>query len=168
MKILYGIFQSGKLPGFMQKRLDKKSPEDRAYMEKMLTLFGVDSRDMAFVKRESILNQFYSDLVTPLDNQIAISDTQIYIFYAVKMGGEYERRYLQHFKNPDIHCHDMQHEELLARYPEQWADKGQTGHRYHGRHLSGDVGGRTAYGQDSMAACTDSCGAGLCGYTDLS
>lgn len=164
-------------------------------MEKMLTLFGVDSRDMAFVKRESIRNQFYSDLVTPLENQIAISDTQIYIFYAVKMGGEYERRYLQHFKNPDIHRHDMQHEELLARYPEQWteevrqccgmngaeekqlsipngiddwADKGQTGHRYYGRHLSGNVGGCTAYGQDSMAACTDSCGAGLCGYTDLS
>ena len=73
----------------MQKRLDKKAPKDRAYMEKMLTLFGVGSRDMAFVKRESIRNQFYFDLVTPLENQIAISDTQIYIFYAVKMGGIY-------------------------------------------------------------------------------
>lgn len=124
-RVLYGIFQSGKLPGFMQKRLDKKAPDEQAYMEKMLSLFGVGSRDMAFVKRDSIYNQFYSDLVTPLGNSVAVPGTQVHIFYAVKMGGKYEMRYRQHFQNPDIRRHDMQHEELLARYPEKWAEEVQ-------------------------------------------
>lgn len=122
-KILYGIFQSGKLPGFMQKRLEKKTPEERAYMEKMLAMYGVGGRDMAFVKRESIHNQFYSDLITPLENDIDIPGTQIHIFYAVKMGREYEKRYQQHFQNPDIRRHDLQHEELLIQYPEKWVEE---------------------------------------------
>lgn len=120
-KVLYGIFQTGKLPGFLQKRLEKKTPEERAYLEQMLSLFGAGSRDMAFVKRESIQNQFYSDLVTPLADGISVPGTQVHIFYAVKMGEEYEARYRQHFDAPDIRRHDMQHEELLARYPEEWA-----------------------------------------------
>lgn len=120
-KILYGIFQSGKLPGFMRKRLEKKTPEDRAYMEKMLAMFGVGSQDMAFVKRESIRNQFYSDLITLLEEKIDVPGSRVHIFYALKMGEQYEARYRQHFKNPDIRRHEMQHEELLARDPEQWA-----------------------------------------------
>jgi pimeloyl-ACP methyl ester carboxylesterase len=52
--ILHKMFQTGKLPGWMQKRLDKKNPEERAYMEPMLSMFGVGSRDIAFVKKESI------------------------------------------------------------------------------------------------------------------
>lgn len=55
-KVLYKIFQTGRLPGFMRKRLESKPPDERAYLEQMLTLFGVGSRDMAFVKRESIRN----------------------------------------------------------------------------------------------------------------
>lgn len=122
-KVLHGIFQSGKLPRFMQRRLEKKEPEDRAYMEKMLAVFGVGGRDMAFVKRQSIRNQFYSDLITPLDMDIAVSGTRVHVFYAVKMGAKYEERYRQHFRNPDIRRHDLQHEELLARYPERWAEE---------------------------------------------
>ncbi len=122
-RFLYGILQSGKLPGIMQKFLKKEAPEERAYMEKMMAMFGVGSRDMAFVKRESIRNQFYSDLVTPLEKNIAVSGTQVHIFYAVKMGEEYEKRYRQHFQNPDIRRHDMQHEELLVCYPEKWTEE---------------------------------------------
>ena len=122
-KILYGIFQSGRLPGFLQKRLDKKTPQERAYMEKMLTLFGVGSRDMAFVSRESIRNQFYSDLITPLTDGMDLPGTQVHIFYAVKMGEKYEKRYRQHFQDPDIRRHDFQHEELLTRYPEEWVQE---------------------------------------------
>lgn len=40
-KVLCGIFQKGRLPGWMQKRLNQKSPEERAYMEPMLNMFGV-------------------------------------------------------------------------------------------------------------------------------
>lgn len=107
----------------MQRRLEKKEPEDRAYMEKMLAMFGVGGRDMAFVKRQSIRNQFYFDLITPLNMDIAAPGTQVHIFYAVKMGAQYEERYRQHFRNPDIRRHDLQHEELLVRYPDRWAEE---------------------------------------------
>jgi pimeloyl-ACP methyl ester carboxylesterase len=119
--ILRKMFQTGKLPGWMQNRLDKKTPEERAYMDPMLKMFGVGSRDMAFVKKESIYNQFYWDLVTPIGNSIDVQKTTIHIFYATKMGEEYEKRYHQHFKNPDIHHHNLQHEELLVCQPENWA-----------------------------------------------
>ena len=45
----------------------------------------------------------------------------MHVFYALKMGEQYEARYRQHFKNPDIRRHDRQHEELLVRDPEEWA-----------------------------------------------
>lgn len=66
---------------------------------------------MAFVRKESIRNQFYSDLVTPLENGISVSGTMVHCFYTVKMGAEYEKRYRQHFQSPDIRRHDLQHEE---------------------------------------------------------
>ena len=37
------------------------------------------------------------------------------------MGEKYRERYLRHFADPVIHEQDMQHEELLACHPEQWA-----------------------------------------------
>lgn len=119
--VLYGIFQRGRLPGWMQRRLDKKSPEERAYMEPMLSMFGVGSHAMAFVQRRSVRNQFYSDLVTPLEDKISVPGTTVHIFYAMKMGEKYGARYHQHFESPDIRRHDMQHEELLIKAPEQWA-----------------------------------------------
>lgn len=122
-KVLDGVFQTGKLPHFVQRRLDKKTPEARAYMEKMLAMFGVGCRDLAFVKRQSIRNQFYSDLITPLDMDIAVPGTRVHIFYAVKMGTQYEERYRLHFRDPDIRRYDLQHEELLARYPERWTEE---------------------------------------------
>ncbi len=121
--VLHGIFQKGRLPGWMQKRLEKKAPEERAYMDRMLEMFGVGSTDMAFVQKKSIYNQFCSDLLTPLEDGIFVPGTAVHIFYAVKMGERYEARYRQHFKDPDIRTHDMQHEELLVCHPQQWADE---------------------------------------------
>lgn len=119
--VLYGVFQKGRLPGWMQRRLEKKSPAERAYMQKMLQMFGAGSKDMAFVRKKSIRNQFYSDLVTPLEDGICVPGTTIHIFYAVKMGEQYEARYRRHFKSPDIRRHALQHEELLLCQPEAWA-----------------------------------------------
>lgn len=121
--VLYGIFQKGRLPGWMQKRLNKKSPEERAYMEPMLKMFGVGNGDMRFVQKQSIRNQFYSDLVTPLEEKIDVSGSTVHIFYALKMGEQYEARYRQHFRNPDIRRHEAQHEELLVKNPAQWAEE---------------------------------------------
>jgi len=122
-KILYGMFQKGRLPGFMQKRLEKKPADERSYYEKMLDMFGMNSTRMAFVKRESIQNQFYSDLVTPIENNIDLPSATIHCFYAAKMGEEYLRRYRRHFKALGIRRHDMQHEELLICHPEQWVEE---------------------------------------------
>lgn len=49
-KVLHGIFQRGRLPGWMQKRLEGKSPKERIYTEQMLRMFGVGTSNMAFVK----------------------------------------------------------------------------------------------------------------------
>lgn len=122
-KVLYGMFQKGRLPGWMQRRLDRKSPEERAYTEGMLKMFGLNTSEMRFVRRESIRNQFYSDLVTPLADHISVPGTTVHVFYAVKMGEKYEARYLQHFASPDIRRHDAQHEELLFSRPEEWAEE---------------------------------------------
>lgn len=119
-KVLWGMFQKGKLPGFMAKRLEDKPKEDRCYYDKMLAMFGMNNTRMSFVKRKSIRNQFYSDLITPLEDGIDLPGTAIHCFYAEKMGEKYLERYKKHFKAPDIRCHDMQHEELLICYPQEW------------------------------------------------
>ena len=121
--ILYGMLQKGKLSGLMRKWLAQKTPEERSYYEKMLDMFGMNNTRMAFVQKESIRNQFYSDLVTPLESGISAPGTTVHCFYAVKMGGQYLKRYQTHFKDPDIRHHDMQHEELLVCHPEQWVEE---------------------------------------------
>lgn len=72
------------------------------------------------VKKKSIYNQFYSDLVTVIENGISRLGTTIHVFYAVKMGEKYEERYRTHFVNPDIRRHNMYHEELFACFPKVW------------------------------------------------
>lgn len=122
-QVLYGVFQKGKLPKFFQKRLEQKDPEVREYMDKMLAMFGVGNKDMVCVKKKSIRNQFYSDLVTPLEEKISALGTIVHVFYAKKMGEMYLERYHKHFQNPDICEHDLQHEEMLLSYPEKWAEE---------------------------------------------
>lgn len=122
-KVLYGVMQKGQLPRWMQKRLDAKPPEQKTYMEKMLAMMGLRDRSMAFVKRESIRNQFYSDLVTPLGDKISVAGTTVHCFYAKKMGDVYLDRYHQHFAKPRIVTHDLLHEELLLCQPEKWVQE---------------------------------------------
>ena len=81
---------------------------------------GISQLDGAYVTVQSCKNQFYSDLVTPLPDKINVPGTEIHIFYALKMGEKYRERYERHFANPAIHEQDLQHEELLACYPECW------------------------------------------------
>ena len=66
----------------------------------------------------TISNEFYSDYVTPLENNIDVSGTSVHIIYALKMGKKYEKRYLQHFAHPDIIPFDMQHEAWM--FEEKW------------------------------------------------
>jgi hypothetical protein len=121
--MIYKIFQTGKLPGILQRRWDKKSLGQDPYYVQMFKMFGLGSTDLRYVKKQSIYNQFTSDLITPVGMQIDVAGTQIHIFYATKMGEKYEERYRAHFKHPDIRYHDYQHEELLVCYPKEWASQ---------------------------------------------
>lgn len=120
-KVLHGMLRDGKLPGWMQRRMQKRGNDE--YMDAMLRMFGIGGTKLCFVKKESIRNQFYSDLVTPLEDQISAPGTVVHCFFAAKMGEKYLKRYEQHFKSPDIVRHELQHEELLVCYPEKWAQQ---------------------------------------------
>ena len=63
----------------------------------------------------STSREFYSDYVTPLDDDIHQDGTTIHVIYALRMDpkGKYLMRYQQHFRDPDLMRFDMQHEEWL-------------------------------------------------------
>ncbi len=62
---------------------------------------------------QTVQREFYSDYITPLEDDIHVDGTNVHIIYALKMGKKYEKRYLKHFRNPDILRYDMQHEAWL-------------------------------------------------------
>ena len=76
-----------------------------------------------FYNTLSFERQFYSDLITALDDNISVPNTTIHVFYALQMGEKYRLRYIQHFAEPDIIEHDYGHEELLFFYPEKWVNE---------------------------------------------
>lgn len=118
------ILATGKLPGWMKKRLDKAPENQKAYMQTMMEkMFGIGKGGMPFIKKESIYNQFYSDLITEVGDHIDVEGTTVHVFYATKMGKKYEARYKQHFAHPDIRFHNLEHEELLCSYPEKWMEE---------------------------------------------
>lgn len=118
--MLAKLLQKDSIPRFIKKWLAKQPEEEQDYYQKMVEMFGIGSGRMAFVRKESIRNQFYSDLVMPLENAISVPGTTVHCFYAIKMGGKYEERYRKHFQAPDIRRHDLQHEELLVCHPNEW------------------------------------------------
>ena len=65
-------------------------------------------------------NQFCTDLYTSVGEHISVPGTTIHVFYAKKMGEKYLERYRKCFADPDICEFDLQHEELLAVYPDDW------------------------------------------------
>lgn len=110
------------LPKWVNRRMDKRiaeNPESAEYYERFMGLF-TDDHLKGFVSCKSIENQFYSDLVTKIEDGIDVPGTQIHVFYALKMGDQYRTRYLRHFAHPDIREHDLQHEELLICQPDEW------------------------------------------------
>ena len=49
------------------------------------------------------------------------TDLLVPLLYPLIRGGKYLARYQRHFAHPVIHEQDLRHEELLACYPERWA-----------------------------------------------
>ena len=118
--LLHKIVSTGEYPKVLQGLMEKKRTP---YRDRFMAMFGIGSGGLPFMKQESVYNQFYSDLVTLLEEGICVPGTTVHCFYAAKMGEEYLARYQKHFKDPVIHHFDMEHEELLILYPHQWADK---------------------------------------------
>ena len=61
----------------------------------------------------SIKNEYYTDLLTHLKDNIHVEGTTAHFIYAKKMGEKYLKRYLKYFRDPDIMTFDMQHEQWL-------------------------------------------------------
>ena len=116
--LLHKIVSTGEYPKILRGLMEKKRTP---YRDRFMEMFGIGNGGLPFIRRESVYNQFYSDLITPLEEDIAVPGTDIHCFYAEKMGEEYLHRYRKHFRNPVIHRFDMEHEELLVLHPERWA-----------------------------------------------
>ena len=62
---------------------------------------------------ESIRNEYYTDLLTWLEDDIHVENTKVHFIYANKMGEKYLKRYKKYFRDPEIREFDMQHEQWL-------------------------------------------------------
>lgn len=119
LPLIYPVIRDGAFKSrFLQKRMEKRAAEMPEYVAAFMEMLG---GARPYVTERSCKNQFYSDLVTPLPEKIAVPGTEIHVFYALKMGEKYRGRYERHFAHPVLHEHNLQHEELLACYPEKWA-----------------------------------------------
>ena len=55
-----------------------------------LNMFGIDKGGCPWITKQSIYNQFYSDLVTKVQHGIDVPGTTIHVFYATMMGRKYQ------------------------------------------------------------------------------
>ena len=130
----HGIFgspdldQSGRFSAWLQSKLvvplltsftkgEKKKAKTR---EKIKNFFEMDDetadRFMSCFEKfspESIRNEYYTDLLTWLDEDIQVDHTKVHFIYANKMGEKYLKRYKKYFHNPEIREFNMQHEQWL-------------------------------------------------------
>lgn len=134
MHLDHGIFgspdldQSGKFSVWLQSKLVvplltgfTRSEKKRAKTRDRLKSFFEMSDDMAdrFMdcfarfRPESIRNEYYTDLLTWLEEDIHVDGTRVHFIYASKMGRKYLNRYKRYFRNPDIREFPMQHEQWL-------------------------------------------------------
>ena len=120
---MYKMVHTGTLPKFMQKKLDKTDGGKKELYNGFLNMFGIGKGGSPWITKQSIYNQFYSDLVTKVQHGIDVPGTTIHVFYATKMGEKYEKRYCTYFKNPDIRKHNMQHEELFCCHGAEWVEE---------------------------------------------
>ena len=121
--MIYPFLTTGRfrLP-FLNRKLEKWRKAGDGYVDAFIGMMRGAGVDLSFITKESLRNQFYSDLITPLPDAIDPAGTEIHILYALKMGEKYRARYHRHFAHPVLHELDMQHEELLAEHPKEWVE----------------------------------------------
>ena len=130
----HGIFgspdldQSGRVSAWLQSKLvvplltsftrsEKKKAKSR---EKLKAVFEMNDETadrfmecFARFSPVSIKNEYYTDLLTWLQDDIHVEHTRVHFIYARKMGEKYLKRYRKYFRDPDIREFDMQHEQWL-------------------------------------------------------
>lgn len=84
--LLHKIVSTGEYPKILRKSVEKKRTP---YRDKFTEKFGIGKGGLPFIKKESIYNQFYTDLITPLENNISVPRTTIHCFFAKKMRMQY-------------------------------------------------------------------------------
>ena len=120
--------QSGKFAAWLQSKLvvplltsftgnAKKQAKTKDKLKKTF-LMSDDVADkfmecFSKFKPESIRNEYYTDLLTHLEDDINVEHTKAHFIYANKMGEKYLKRYKKYFHDPDIREFDMQHEQWL-------------------------------------------------------
>ena len=130
----HGIFgspdldQSGRFAAWLQSKLvvplltsftkgEKKQKKTKKLLKEMFLMSDevADQFMQCFAKfkPESIRNEYYTDLLTYLDDDINVPHTRAHFIYANKMGEKYLKRYKKYFHDPDIREYDMQHEQWL-------------------------------------------------------
>ncbi len=130
----HGIFgspdldQSGKVSAKLQSMLvvplftgftknEKKQKKTKDFLKKIFLMDDetADKFMTCFSKfsPESIKNEYYTDLLTHLEDDINVEHTRTHFIYANKMGEKYLKRYKKYFHDPDIREFNMQHEQWL-------------------------------------------------------
>ncbi len=130
----HGIFgspdldQSGKVSAKLQSMLvvplltsftggEKKRQKTKELLKKTFLMQDeVAEQFMACFSKfspESIKNEYYTDLLTHLQDDIQVEHTKAHFIYANKMGEKYLKRYKKYFHDPDIREFTMQHEQWL-------------------------------------------------------
>ena len=130
----HGIFgspdldQSGKFSAWLQSKLvvpiltsfTGSEKKQQKLKDKLKKVFEMDDEHadlfiacFAKFSPESIRNEYYTDLLTHLENDINVENTKVHFIYANRMGEKYLRRYKKYFQDPEIREFDMQHEQWL-------------------------------------------------------
>lgn len=111
-----GACKSEKKREKLKAKLQKKGAVGDG--DKSLEFAGDFIENMQTIHPKTITRQFYSDYITPLEDDISVEGTTVHIIYAKQMGEKYYQRYIKHFHDPDIHEFDMKHEVWL--YDDKW------------------------------------------------
>lgn len=69
---MYKMVHTGALPKFMQKKLNKTDGAKKELYNGFLNMFGIGKGGSPWITKQSIYNQFYSDLVTKVQHGYAI------------------------------------------------------------------------------------------------
>lgn len=124
-KIFYRMLKRDEVPGWLRRYIAKTCKNDSqraAHFDEVLRMF-IPAPYKSVLRKKSIYNQYYSDLVTDIGNHINVKDTTIHVFYALGMGEKYRKRYYLHFADPDIRDQNFNHETFFFCHPKEWTEE---------------------------------------------